>query len=132
MYTFVNMDAIVVKIKSLLDTKKLSASEFADLIGVKRANVSHVLSGRNKPSLEFVVKLCETFEEIDLNALLLNRNIHLPKEANENESSENVIPEKNDLHKQSLPRIDNNSEIERIVIFFKNGSFKNYGNHETP
>ncbi|QNL22848.1 helix-turn-helix transcriptional regulator [Hyphobacterium sp. CCMP332] len=125
------MDAIVVKIKSLLETKKLSASEFADLIGVKRANVSHVLSGRNKPSLDFVIKLCESFEEIDLNALLLNKNSRLQNDANEIESSENVIIKKNDLYEHSLSQLDNNSEIERIVIFFKNGSFKDYGNHET-
>ena len=39
-------------------------SEFADEIGVQRSNISHVLSGRNKPSLDFLMKIKDRFPEI--------------------------------------------------------------------
>lgn len=42
----------------------LSASEFADEIGVQRSNISHILSGRNKPSLDFIIKIKDRFPEI--------------------------------------------------------------------
>ena len=43
----------------------LSASEFADKIDVKRSNLSHVLSGRNKPSLDFLVKVIDAYPNVN-------------------------------------------------------------------
>ena len=40
----------------ILESNDLSASQFATKIGVQRSSVSHVLSGRNKPSLDFLIK----------------------------------------------------------------------------
>jgi len=48
----------------------LSASQFADKIGVQRSSVSHVLSGRNKPSLEFVQKILLAYPEISSDWIL--------------------------------------------------------------
>ncbi|MFO8128446.1 MAG: helix-turn-helix transcriptional regulator, partial [Bacteroidales bacterium] len=42
------------RIEKILRNKGLSHSHFADEIGVQRSSVSHVMSGRNKPSLDFV------------------------------------------------------------------------------
>ncbi|MGB1270375.1 MAG: helix-turn-helix domain-containing protein, partial [Flavobacteriaceae bacterium] len=44
------------RLQKLLDYYDLSASGFATKIGVQRSSISHVLSGRNKPSLDFVMK----------------------------------------------------------------------------
>ena len=43
------------KLKKLIENEGLSASKFAEKIGVQRSSVSHVLSGRNKPSLDFLL-----------------------------------------------------------------------------
>ena len=48
----------------------MSASQFADEIGVQRSSVSHVLSGRNKPSLDFIIKIVAAFPEINSDWLL--------------------------------------------------------------
>ena len=50
----------------------LSASAFAELIRVQRSSISHVLSGRNKPSLDFILKLNMAFPDINLYWLLNN------------------------------------------------------------
>jgi len=47
---------MIERLKTLLDSEKLSYSGFADLIGVQRSSISHILSGRNKPSFDFLQK----------------------------------------------------------------------------
>jgi len=61
------------RISKLIKTKKLSSSQFADEIGVQRSSVSHVLSGRNKPSLDFVTKILTAYEDINSEWLLIGK-----------------------------------------------------------
>jgi transcriptional regulator with XRE-family HTH domain len=62
----VNIDDFVKRLESLLEYYNLNASSFADKIGVQRSSLSHLLSGRNKPSLDFILKILEVFPEVDL------------------------------------------------------------------
>ncbi len=62
---------MVNRIKWTMDHFKLTASEFADKIGVQRSAVSHVLSGRNKPSLDFLIKIKKQYPIINLDWLVL-------------------------------------------------------------
>ena len=55
---------MISRIQKIFQLKKLSASAFADKVGVPRSTISHILSGRNNPSLEFVQKVLDTFPEI--------------------------------------------------------------------
>lgn len=59
------------RIQELLTARELTSSQFADTIGVSRPVVSHILSGRNKPSLEVVQKIVAAFPDLSL-AWLLN------------------------------------------------------------
>ena len=45
------------RLVQLLDLEQITPSKFADIIGVQRSSVSHVISGRNKPSLDFILKM---------------------------------------------------------------------------
>lgn len=150
----VNIDDFIKRLEIILDYYNLSASAFADKINVQRSSLSHLLSGRNKPSLDFIIKVIEVFPEVDL-YWILNGKGNFPK-------SEKNVPTGLDIEKSisSLPilettnseldlfstvekgitptfsesnavesiKTENNSheEIERIVVFFKNGTFKNY------
>lgn len=58
------------KIELLIQAKKLSASQFADTLGIPRSSISHILSGRNKPSLDVVQKILIAFPEIPAEELL--------------------------------------------------------------
>jgi transcriptional regulator with XRE-family HTH domain len=57
----------------LLDSEQLSASKFADKIGVQRSSVSHVLSGRNKPSYDFLQKTLISFPGLSSDWLILGQ-----------------------------------------------------------
>ncbi|GGD27823.1 helix-turn-helix domain-containing protein [Flavobacterium orientale] len=131
-----NTHDFVQKLEILLDYYQLNASSFADKIGVQRSSLSHLLSGRNKPSLEFVLKVSESFPEVDLYWFLLNKGI-FPKSTDaatiETVKQVNTEPEKessSDLPKPLIPQnkgiASNNKEIEKIVMFYKDGSFKSY------
>ena len=52
------------RVQKIINYSELSSSEFADEIGVQRSNISHVLYGRNKPSLDFLMKIKDRFPEI--------------------------------------------------------------------
>ena len=58
------------KIELLIKRKQLSASQFADKLGIPRSSISHILSGRNKPSLDVVQKILLVFPEITAEDLL--------------------------------------------------------------
>lgn len=64
---------MVNRIHKIIKEKKLTAARFAEIIDVQRSNVSHVLSGRNKPSLDFVLRILENFNELDPEWLLFGK-----------------------------------------------------------
>lgn len=71
-FTFVIMN-LNERIAEIIVYSKLSASEFADEIEVQRSNISHITSGRNKPSLDFLMKIKERFPELQWDWLILGQ-----------------------------------------------------------
>ncbi|MDR6763444.1 transcriptional regulator with XRE-family HTH domain [Flavobacterium sp. 2755] len=149
----VNIDDFVKRLEIILDYYGLNASSFADKIGVQRSSMSHLLSGRNKPSLDFVMKILDVFPEVDLYWILVgkgnfpksenetvsnfqNTNSDSPSSSNENYSGKDlftpIINEENKSPIKSLIESKKSNlsfeedEIEKIVIFYKNGTFKAY------
>jgi len=61
------------RILLILKTQNLSSSQFADEIGVQRSSISHILSGRNNPSLEFVTKILKRFPDINSEWILFGK-----------------------------------------------------------
>ena len=56
-----------------MQAKNITAKQFAEEIGIQPSGMSHILSGRNNPSLEFVNKVIRRYPEIDANWLLLGK-----------------------------------------------------------
>ena len=148
----VNIEDFIKRLETILEYYSLTASSFADKISVQRSSMSHLLSGRNKPSLDFVLKVTEEFPEVTLD-WILNGKGSFPKddfapaptiiqpekkvEPNPNENlfsnkNEEKVEEKNEVFEEKkvtqISTSENHyeSEIDRIVVFFKNGTFKNY------
>jgi transcriptional regulator with XRE-family HTH domain len=61
------------RILLILKTKNISASKFADEIGVQRSSISHILSGRNNPSLEFIQKILKKFPDINSDWMIFGK-----------------------------------------------------------
>ena len=60
----INNSEFAERLTSIMKSYQLSASAFADKIQVPRSSISHLLSGRNKPSLDFVLKVVKEFDEV--------------------------------------------------------------------
>jgi predicted transcriptional regulator len=58
------------KIKQILVDKNITPSLFADEIGIQRSSMSHILAGRNKPSLDMVQKIVKRFPDLGIHWIL--------------------------------------------------------------
>ncbi len=137
----VNTEKFASRLNKILDYYDLSAASFADKIEVGRSSISHILSGRNKPSLDFVMKVVQNFPEVELYWLLNGKgsfpSISQPKEKEEKEISKESVPgktsniegEKFNITARPSPIKERaGREIQKIVIFYKDGSFDAFEN----
>lgn len=137
LFTMINNEAFSKRLQKVIDYYGESGSSFAEKIGVQRSTISHILSGRNKPSLEFVLKVLSSFPEVELYWLMNGKGIFPAGTKVEEKISE---PKKKEIPKlisdsnlnEEPPilknQISSKKEIERIVVFYKDGSFKNFEN----
>jgi transcriptional regulator with XRE-family HTH domain len=130
------------RILLILKTKNISASKFADEIGVQRSSISHILSGRNNPSLDFIQKTLIRFPDISPDWILtgkgsmylvpdlfssaevtktdlIEQNIEINDSGDDIESNIEIMQNKMDslkLHKQQKsPQIKNAETVEEIL-----------------
>lgn len=54
------------RIEYLMNLYGLTPSQFSDRTGIQRASVSHILSNRNKPSLDILLKIYHAFQGVEL------------------------------------------------------------------
>ena len=93
-----------VRIKKWIENNSLKASSFADKISVNRATVSHILSGRNKPSVDFIDKMIRSFPDLNANWLIVGDGFM--------KKSENI------------QEVQNLIKIKKIVVFYDDNSFE--------
>ncbi len=139
----VNSADFVKRLDKILEYYSISATAFAEKMDFNRSTISHLLSGRNKPSLEFVMKLLQKFPEVEMNWLLSgkgsfpaisseDKNISVtPKQklTSTQEKPKDLFSEENINIQKDISQVNRNSkEIERIVIFYRDGSFNVYQN----
>lgn len=61
------------RIEFIMEKERLTAAIFADMIGVQRSSISHIVSGRNKPSLEFLQKILNSFPNYNTDWLVMGK-----------------------------------------------------------
>ena len=124
-------EEIISRIQRVIDHYGLTVSAFADAIGVQRSSISHLLNGRNKPSLDFVMKLIATYPEVNLYWLL--------KGEGDFHQSANDVPVVLDKDKETLiskeskqaplPPAERNETGQnpiKIVVFYPDGTFQSF------
>lgn len=124
---------LVDRIKVVMKVNNLTAAQMADDMGVQRSNVSHVLSGRNKPSFEFLNRLLTKYPKVNAHWLITGKTqvadqatppLEAPKK--EEPVEEPISTERSDAEPPSTPSTAPSSDIDRIVIFYNNGTFKTF------
>ncbi len=115
-----NKKNILNRIKKIISDNNLSNSEFAEKIGIPKSSVTHLLSERNNPSLDVIIKISETFEDISTDYLIFGyeSDKELPSEPLNNlfddfkeENSEDSVK-------------DSNNNIKSIILIYENNKFE--------
>tara|TARA_B100001093_G_scaffold364770_1_gene349550 strand:+ start:603 stop:953 length:351 start_codon:yes stop_codon:yes gene_type:complete len=116
------MENFVERLQKILKDKNLTASQFAKKINVQRSSVSHVLGKRNKPSLDFIIKITDKFEDISLDWLI---NGDINKDVNVNFESSTLPP----LRPSSIANNNSNKKkIMKVICFYTDNSFDVFKN----
>jgi transcriptional regulator with XRE-family HTH domain len=147
------------RLVQLLKSEGINPTRFAERIGVQRSSMSHILSGRNKPSFDFIIKILESFPSLNPDWLLRGKGMMYKNDVpvqpslfdtvnyEKNRSGENLSETKTavsgipadvpDLNYRSpvMPdactQVNGNSfkKIDKIVIFYTDKTFKDYLPH---
>lgn len=130
------------RIAHIIRAKNLTAAEFALRLGIQPSNVSHLLAGRNNPSLEFVKKLKETFPEYNLEWIIFGtgpmtvsepfvkleetsaRSTEVEKAAEPTFQGDffSVTPTPSSLPEQTPP--SSKSDLQQIILVYTDRSFE--------
>ncbi len=142
------------RIQAILKSLDLSPSQLADAISVQRSSLSHILSGRNKPSLDFVSKLLNSFPQVSPDWLIFGNGPMLrrddgiaadgsaekgtktssvqsgttPARQKEKKSTEKEEPQPAAAAPSPSATSNTNGEreAERIILLFSDGTFRTY------
>ena len=139
---------MIKRINTLLKQMNLTAKQFAEEIGIQPSGMSHILSGRNNPSLEFVKKLKETFPEYSLDWIVFGKGpvtisepfkdtMAVQETALESKKGKNEPLPADDFantlfdtrNLENLPNTDNqremkNSPLKSIILVYQDNSFE--------
>lgn len=140
------MEHFTSRLNQILEHFGITSSQFADQIGVPRSSLSHIISGRNNPSLDFIIKIRDAFPTINLYWLiygfepfLLENSSAIPTRISEDEinflQEKNTIEEVETKESELSPEPETpaptttepiNADPENIVILYNDGTFKSY------
>ena len=121
------------RLKQFLSAENITQAQFADNINVVRASVSHVLSGRNNPSYEFIRSIMVQYPNLNIEWLMFGKgrmykdNILFP------EFEEEQLPEQYASKESPIETEATNSEtqvtvsqrkVSKVIILFDDGSYQ--------
>jgi transcriptional regulator with XRE-family HTH domain len=115
-----NKETVLDRIKKIIENNDLTNSEFAEIIGVPKSSISHLLSKRNKPSLDVITKISENFDEITADYLIFGSTLSKKDQIKPSEDlfSSYDIGNSKDSVKES------NNKVKSIIIIYENNKFE--------
>ncbi len=127
------------RIAQIIDNKALTPSKFADIVGIQRSRISHIMSGRNNPSIDVVTKIVSKFPEIDLRWLMTGEGEMLSSDINLFSNETNMVNSEDTIDYKSTNDTkisfsnqertlfqSSQKRIERIIVFYTDSSFKEF------
>lgn len=90
---------ITQRIRQIMEAYGLNARSFADRVGVQRSGMSHLFNGRNKPSLDLILKIIKRFPAVPVQWLLFGEGeLNIKEDTNVNSSESNKSKYNDDVH----------------------------------
>ncbi len=138
------MNNLATRLQSFIKFLGLNNTGFADEINVQRSGISHILSGRNKPGLDFIYKILNTYPDLNPDWLIMGRGEMLKGaspagtesvEINRSSTEENTPDGMDTLNFSEKPPRTQEKEIrsakksvKEVLILYNDGSFQAYSN----
>ena len=135
------------RILEFLKNENKTSAQFAEEIGVQPSGISHIISGRNNPSLDFVIKMLEKYSFLSADWLLFGKgsmykeprmadlfssmDLNVSVKANDEKvikdksMTESIQGHENEILASALIEKENVS-LRKIVWFYENGSFEEF------
>lgn len=115
------------RIATIIKVNQHNASSFAEVLGVQRSSLSHILNGRNKPSLDFIEKVLLHFPRVDAAWLITGKQTAVVSTP-DSEPQPKVSSKKSKVKvSEMVPKVSlQNKMVDRIVIFYSDGTFGSY------
>lgn len=143
------------RIREIIESENLTAAKFADRLDINRAVVSHILNGRNNPSLEVVTKILSELDYINPDWLLFGTGSMYKNDTDEfsppqerdlftqddkNATTESTAPEyrkenrvkteqymdKITDNQRIISQINHDKKITQIIIYYDDSSFETF------
>ncbi|MBQ3766822.1 MAG: helix-turn-helix transcriptional regulator [Bacteroidales bacterium] len=102
------------RLQQFLDAENISQAQLADTLGVARASISHILSGRNRPGFDFLEGMALHFPGISMDWLLTG-NGRMYKD------SASTPAENREIRPDPEPR-----RVSRILVFYDDNTFEEF------
>ncbi|MDK2910733.1 MAG: hypothetical protein PWR20_2301 [Bacteroidales bacterium] len=143
---------MIERLQKIIQEKNMTASQFAEAIGIQRSGLSHILSGRNQPSLDFIKKLMHRFPEVDIYWLITGESSNQAKasptvvqpdlfrqsETMDEESTPAIqgnqpktdpgkrqpVSRKTEETQRYSPKISSNSRVKKIIVLYEDGTYE--------
>jgi len=130
------------RIEYLIGELKMTNAKFAEEIDVPKSIISHILTGRNKPSLEFITKILKRFNNINSDWLLFGKG-NIYKSLNDSNDNTNKLQDTTlfdspfDTKKQEIPEIKEEKQktenkivitkqIKKIIVYYTDNTFEEF------
>ena len=119
-----NKKNILNRIKKIIEENNLSNSEFAKKIGIPKSSVTHLLSERNNPSLDIIIKISEAFENISTDYLIFGQENQVKPAIQHSNSLFSELDES--ISEDSVK--DLNNKVKSIILIYENNKFEQIDN----
>ena len=117
------------RLTQILSFKQLSSSAFADTLEIQRSNMSHYLSGRNKPGVEILQRILDKFPEINADWLIMGRGemtTMVESDLFNDYKGLQTHPSASSSSPPMLKKIVQNRKIDRITVYFDDGTYQEF------
>ena len=133
------------RIMEFIRAENKTSAQFAEEIGVQPSGISHILSGRNNPSLDFILKMLEKYDYLSTEWLLFGKgdmykDVSMQKlvdESKDNSTNDQMVVNqkveqsdieisKGNVSSYTKKSRSDNREAEKIVWFYNDNSFQEY------
>ncbi|PKP04882.1 MAG: transcriptional regulator [Bacteroidetes bacterium HGW-Bacteroidetes-6] len=103
------------RLQRFLELEQLTPSRFADILGIQRSGLSHILSGRNKPGFDFIQKLIVKFPSVNADWLLTGKG-KVYKESSESRFFGNEAEIVNNPYPENTTETTPNQQVKPVLI----------------